>query len=198
MTNGLMCYLIGSGLFLSSIGVGVGVKIYKNEHSNYILYMRERNAKIREWTNGDANSYNENMSGREKASHIFGVLSRVGRLRDLEDNKEELAKYYKFCELIILNNKKINYDTKLKYISHIRNLISTVHVNYDPDLSFKFLVDEMIKIRKEIKEFMVSHGMKFRRDVVEDYPFYDLNELTIDKINDKINSYDKVFPGREK
>ena len=119
MTNGLMCYLIGSGLFLSSIGVGVGVKIYKNEHSNYILYMRERNAKIREWTNGDANSYNENMSGREKASHIFGVLSRVGRLRDLEDNKEELAKYDKFCELIILNNKKINYDTKLKYISHL-------------------------------------------------------------------------------
>lgn len=71
MTNGLMCYLIGSGLFLSSIGVGVGVKIYKNEHSNYILYMRERNAKIREWTNGDANSYNENMSGREKAKSHF-------------------------------------------------------------------------------------------------------------------------------
>ena len=37
MTNGLMCYLIGSGLLLSSIGVGV----YKGVNSPYSVYRKD-------------------------------------------------------------------------------------------------------------------------------------------------------------
>ena len=161
MTNGLMCYLIGSGLLLSSIGVGV----YKGVNSPYSVYRKQRYERHTKW------------------------LSEV--LRDPN------RKYEKICSLIIDNNPKLNEIEKKTYLRSIQRIISTMP--YDCKIPRYSLNDEDFtlgsereRIKKEIKKFMVSHGMKFRHDITMNIQYYELDKLTINKVNEFIKFYEDL------
>lgn len=174
MTNGLMYYLIGSGLFLSSIGVGV----YKASNSPRSVYHRQRYERHEKWLSEVLRDPN-----REYGEYQALVL--------LDETKEEFAIYEKICSLIINNNPKLNEIEKTAYLRSIQRIISTMP--YDCKIPMCSLNDEDFtlgserkRIKKEIKEFMVSHGMKFRHDATSGIQYYELDKLTIDRVNIKI------------
>lgn len=180
MTNGLMCYLIGSGLFLSSIGVGV----YKASNSPYSVYHRQRYERHTKWLTEVLRDPNRKY-GEYQA------------LVELDETKEEFAIYEKICSLIIDNNPKLNEIEKNAYLRLIQKIISTMP--YDCKIPMFSLNDEDFtlssereRIKKEIKEFMVSHGMKFRHDAASGFPYYELDKLTIDKVNENIKFYENL------
>jgi len=180
MTNGLMCYLIGSGLFLSSIGVYV----YKDVNSPRTVYHRQRYERHTKWLTEVLRDPN-----REYGEYQALVL--------LDATKEELAIYEKICSLIIDNNPKLNEIEKTDYLRSIQRIISTMP--YDCKIPRSSLNDEDFtlsserkRIKKEIKEFMVSHGMKFRHDMTMNIQYYELDKLTIDRVNEFIEFYEDL------
>lgn len=180
MTNGLMCYLIGSGLFLSSIGVGV----YKASNSPRAVYHKQRHERHTKWLSEVLRDPN-----RKYGEYQALVL--------LDETKEEFAIYEKICSLIIDNNPKLNEIEKTAYLRSIQRIISTMP--YDckiPRFSLNdedfTLSSERKRIKKEIKEFMVSHGMKFRHDITMNIQYYELDKLTIDRVNEFIKFYEDL------
>ena len=180
MTNGLMCYLIGSGLFLSSIGVGV----YKAYNSPRSVYHRQRYERHEKWLTEVLRDPNREY-GEYQA------------LVELDATREEFAIYEKICSLIIDNNPKLNEIEKTAYLRLIQRIISTMP--YDCKIPMFSLNDEDFtlsseqeRIKKEIKEFMVSHGMKFRHDMTMNIQYYELDKLTIDRVNELIKSYENL------
>lgn len=180
MTNGLMCYLIGSGLLLSSIGVGV----YKGVNSPYSVYRKQRYERHTKWLSEVLRDPNRKY-GEYQA------------LVELDEAREEFAIYEKICSLIIDNNPKLNEIEKTAYLRSIQRIISTMP--YDCKIPRFSLNDEDFtlgserkRIKKEIKEFMVSHGMKFRHDVTCGVQYYELDKLTIDEVNRKIKFYEEL------
>lgn len=178
MTNGLMCYLIGSGLFLSSIGVGV----YKASNSPRAVYHKQRHERHNKWLSEVLRDPNRKY-GEYQA------------LVELDETKEEFAIYEKICSLIIDNNPKLNEIEKTAYLRSIQRIISTMP--YDCKIPRFSLNDEDFtlgserkRIKKEIKKFMVSHGMKFRHDATSGVQYYELDKLTIDKVNEFIEFYE--------
>lgn len=180
MSNGLMCYLIGSGLFLSSIGVGV----YKAYNSPRSVYHRQRYERHEKWLTEVLRDPNREY-GEYQA------------LVELDATREEFAIYEKICSLIIDNNPKLNEIEKTAYLRLIQRIISTMP--YDCKIPMFSLNDEDFtlsseqeRIKKEIKEFMVSHGMKFRHDMTMNIQYYELDKLTIDRVNELIKSYENL------
>ena len=180
MTNGLMCYLIGSGLLLSSIGVGV----YKGVNSPYSVYRKQRYERHTKWLSEVLRDPNRKY-GEYQA------------LVELDEAREEFAIYEKICSLIIDNNPKLNEIEKTTYLRSIQRIISTMP--YDCKIPRYSLNDEDFtlsserkRIKKEIKKFMVSHGMKFRYDATSDIQYYELDKLTIDKVNEFIKFYEDL------
>ncbi len=180
MTNGLMCYLIGSGLLLSSIGVGV----YKGVNSPYSVYRKQRYERHTKWLSEVLRDPNRKY-GEYQA------------LVELDEAREEFAIYEKICSLIIDNNPKLNEIEKTAYLRSIQRIISTMP--YDCKIPRFSLNDEDFtlgserkRIKKEIKEFMVSHGMKFRHDVTCGVQYYELDKLTIDEVNREIKFYEEL------
>ena len=109
MTNGLMCYLIGSGLLLSSIGVGV----YKGVNSPYLVYRKQRYERHTKWLSEVLRDPNRKY-GEYQA------------LVELDEAREEFAIYEKICSLIIDNNPKLNEIEKKTYLRSIQRIISTM------------------------------------------------------------------------
>lgn len=180
MTNGLMCYLIGSGLLLSSIGVGV----YKGVNSPYSVYRKQRYERHTKWLSEVLRDPNRKY-GEYQA------------LVELDEAREEFAIYEKICSLIIDNNPKLNEIEKTAYLRSIQRIISTMP--YDCKIPRYSLNDEDFtlgserkRIKKEIKKFMVSHGMKFRYDATSGIQYYELDKLTIDEVNRKIKFYEDL------
>lgn len=180
MTNGLMCYLIGSGLLLSSIGVGV----YKGVNSPYSIYRKQRYERHEKWLSEVLRDPN-----RKYGEYQALVL--------LDEAREEFAIYEKICSLIIDNNPKLNEIEKTAYLRSIQRIISTMP--YDCKIPRFSLNDEDFtlgserkRIKKEIKKFMVSHGMKFRYDATSGIQYYELDKLTIDEVNRKIKFYEDL------
>lgn len=180
MTNGLMCYLIGSGLLLSSIGVGV----YKGVNSPYSVYRKQRYERHTKWLSEVLRDPNRKY-GEYQA------------LVELDEAREEFAIYEKICSLIIDNNPKLNEIEKKTYLRSIQRIISTMPYDCkNPMFSLNdedfTLGSERKRIKKEIKEFMVSHGMKFRYDITMNIQYYELDKLTINKVNEFIKFYEDL------
>lgn len=180
MTNGLMCYLIGSGVLLSSIGVGV----YKGVNSPYSVYRKQRYERHTKWLS-------EVLRDPNRKYGEYQVLV------ELDEAREEFAIYEKICSLIIDNNPKLNEIEKTAYLRSIQRIISTMP--YDCKIPMFSLNDEDFtlgserkRIKKEIKKFMVSHGMKFRYDATSGIQYYELDKLTIDEVNRTIKFYEDL------
>ena len=180
MTNGLIWYLIGSGSLLSSIGVGV----YKGVNSPYSVYRKQRYERHTKWLSEVLRDPNRKYVEYQA-------------LVELDETKEEFAIYEKICSLIINNNPKLNEIEKTTYLRSIQRIISTMP--YDCKIPMFSLNDEDFtlgsereRIKKEIKEFMVSHGMKFRHDITMNIQYYELDKLTINKVNEFIKFYEDL------
>lgn len=180
MTNGLIWYLIGSGSLLSSIGVYV----YKASNSPQSVYHKQRHERHTKWLSEVLRDSNRKY-GEYQA------------LVELDETKEEFAIYEKICSLIINNNPKLNEIEKTAYLRSIQRIISTMP--YDCKIPRYSLNDEDFtpgsereRIKKEIKEFMVSHGMKFRHDITMNIQYYELDKLTINKVNEFIKFYEDL------
>ena len=131
---------------------------------------------------------------------LFHIVTEYGEyqaLVELDEAREEFAIYEKICSLIIDNNPKLNEIEKTTYLRSIQRIISTMP--YDCKIPRYSLNDEDFtlsserkRIKKEIKKFMVSHGMKFRHDITMNIQYYELDKLTINKVNEFIKFYEDL------